>query len=382
MHLKHTWRDIKAGLLAVNPPLRIHSMFITPQKALSNARDSSFYLGLDTVPNSSTWVTAFDDKLDVAVAAPPDGSSPDPSTPPAVFSGIFQIMPSMFFLEPDMSIDADHPAQWQADMGLEAVFAEGRGSCMLAPVPVTYPELNAEYRRYLANIDAVMKKALPRVTQSGFRVFDNDAKISLKMFHRLYERRPACMVSLSPTSPPESASAQDGKKRTNPDDGDDASDTEGIIPITELDKDVLPEFRICNLPVAPNCKPFLDKIVATHLFNPLHAFDGSTGNPLRPIEYGPKLRGAIAEVRFTLSHKIIKTRKAGVTSHFTATIDEIFVLGMPSELSLAPSKVRNKKLFGMNSASTSKGTTDKSAPGPLNATTDGTVVRGAKRSRK
>jgi hypothetical protein len=58
---------------------------------------------------------------------------------------------------------------------------------MLSPVSSTYPSLHAEYPRYTANLEQILQKSLPRVTQSGFRVRDTDGKTSFKLTHRLYE---------------------------------------------------------------------------------------------------------------------------------------------------------------------------------------------------
>jgi hypothetical protein len=76
----------------------------------------------------------------------------------------------------------------------------------------------------------------------------------------------------------------------------------------------------------------------------LCAFEEGAATPILPAEYGPKLRGAIVEACFTLSHKIINCQN-GLTSHFVATIDELIILGMPMEVSLSPSKMKHKKLF-------------------------------------
>jgi hypothetical protein len=89
------------------------TMLVTPQCALDDARRSAFYLGHDSIADHITWVTTFDDRVELAVARPPDGSVPDSSVLPVVFSGIFQIMPSMFYLDVNMGIDANRPAQWQ-----------------------------------------------------------------------------------------------------------------------------------------------------------------------------------------------------------------------------------------------------------------------------
>jgi hypothetical protein len=111
---------------------------------------------------------------------------------------------------------------------------------------------------------------------------------------------------------------------------------------------MLPEFRMCNIPVSPNCRALLEKIIPTHKFNPICAFEYGTNRLILPIEYGPKLRGAIAEVRFTLSHKIIKKPKKGPTSYFRAMIDEIFILGAASETDLQPSRARHRNRFYLN----------------------------------
>jgi hypothetical protein len=74
-------------------------------------------------------------------------------------------------------------------MGVEHVFAEGRGSMLLGPVNSTYPLLHAEYPRYITNLDHIMKGALPRCTQGGLCVRDAKGNTALKVCHRFYEVR-------------------------------------------------------------------------------------------------------------------------------------------------------------------------------------------------
>lgn len=109
---------------------------------------------------------------------------------------------------------------------------------------------------------------------------------------------------------------------------------------------------------------------------------------LRPAEYSTVLPGAIAQVTFTLSHKLIK-RPKNSTSHFTATINEIEVLERPARISLSPAKVNNQAMFRKrgpddnNGASSSKrGATDDNgaSSSKRGAANDGGSTR-SKRSR-
>lgn len=111
----------------------------------------------------------------------------------------------------------------------------------------------------------------------------------------------------------------------------------------KLDLDVLPPFRIANWPCAPNCKPFRDAIVATHKAQPLPAFMRGSTKPILPTDYIRLLRGAVAQVNFTLSHKVLR-RKVPV-SYFTITIDEIIVLQEHVPADLSPSRARLASRF-------------------------------------
>jgi hypothetical protein len=66
--------------------------------------------------------------------------------------------------------------------------------------------------------------------------------------------------------------------------------------------------------------------------------------PILPAEYWPELRGAIIEAQFTISQKIISCTSSP-TSHFTATIDEIIILGNPDGIELSLSKSRYGQYF-------------------------------------
>ncbi|KAG9079183.1 hypothetical protein FS749_008753 [Ceratobasidium sp. UAMH 11750] len=118
------------------------------------------------------------------------------------------------------------------------------------------------------------------------------------------------------------------------------------------------------------------KIVPTHEFNPLCAFEHGSRQPIIPAEYGLKLRGAIVEAHFTLSHRFIMRRDVGKTSHFTATVDELVILGMPAETPLAPSMERNRALFTIG------GTTEEDEDQNTSGSSASTSAPAAKRSRK
>ena len=126
-----------------------------------------------------------------------------------------------------------------------------------------------------------------------------------------------------------------------------------------LDSERDPAFRTINVPVQPGNRGLPTKVAPTHRFNPLCATMRTNHHVLRPAEYSTVLPGAIAQVTFTLSHKLLK-RPGNSTSHFTATINEIEVLERPARISLSPAKANNQAMFrkrgpeDKNGASSSK----------------------------
>ncbi|KAG8680382.1 hypothetical protein FRC11_002567 [Ceratobasidium sp. 423] len=184
------------------------------------------------------------------------------------------------------------------------------------------------------------------------------------MRHRMFEEcEESCYVDLTPKDDDKVA----GKKRARSEDVNGDSDTRGIVHVDDIDDDIIPEFRIHNLPVDDECRKQLNRIIPTHTFNLLCAFDYGSETPIFPADYRSKLRGAVAEIRFTLTHRILKNRES-VKSNFNAIVDEIVILGKPTQNTLAPSKVKNKKLFTRQptSGSDTQGSPDNRSPSGSN----------------
>jgi hypothetical protein len=81
--------------------------------------------------------------------------------------------------------------------------------------------------------------------------------------------------------------------------------------------------------------PALLEAAKAHVFNPRCVLmHGQRDTPLRPAEYGTVLPGAIAQVTFTLSHKLLH-RPKNTVSHFSANIKEIEILDRPPKISLS-----------------------------------------------
>jgi hypothetical protein len=93
---------------------------------------------------------------------------------------------------------------------------------------------------------------------------------------------------------------------------------------------------MANWAYTPNVKTFRDTIIPTHKPNPLPAFNHGNTLPIDPANYTRVLRGCIAQVNFTLSHKVLR-RKIPV-SFFTTTVDEIIVIQQHVPADLSPSK--------------------------------------------
>ncbi|KAG8737566.1 hypothetical protein FRC11_001950, partial [Ceratobasidium sp. 423] len=183
--------------------------------ALYKARESEFYLANESISERVVWVTQHNKQIDVAVPIRSDGSKANPSDTPIVFSGIFQIMPSMFFCNASLGINGNKPHQWVVDQGLKNVLAEGKASFVTIPVSSTYPDLNADYPRYIKNLDKVLKLAIPWCSQEGLKIEDSKGTTTLKMRHRMFEEHGgSCYVDLTPKDDDKVA----GKKRARSED--------------------------------------------------------------------------------------------------------------------------------------------------------------------
>jgi hypothetical protein len=68
--------------------------------------------------------------------------------------------------------------------------------------------------------------------------------------------------------------------------------------------------------------------------------------PVLPADYPQTLRGALVEVSFTLTHKLLSFKNKPKTSHFVATVDTIIVLEKSSiASSVSPSKERYRSFY-------------------------------------
>ncbi|KAG8680854.1 hypothetical protein FRC08_016004, partial [Ceratobasidium sp. 394] len=93
---------------------------------------------------------------------------------------------------------------------------------------------------------------------------------------------------------------------------------------------------------SPGVRPLLENTTPKYRFNLLVVRVFDREDPILPAEYVSRIRGAIFEVRFKLSHKFITTRSNGESSHFIATIDELIILGRPPKSDVAPCKLDHK----------------------------------------
>ncbi|KAG9073662.1 hypothetical protein FRC06_011265, partial [Ceratobasidium sp. 370] len=109
------------------------------------------------------------------------------------------------------------------------------------------------------------------------------------------------------------------------------------INVEDLYSDRELPFRTVNAPVHPANHPTLLELAKNYLFSPLCVYiRGNCNTPLHPAEYMTALPEAIAQVTFTLAHKIIPRSKP--VSYFKATIDEIETLKQLIKLSFSPPK--------------------------------------------
>ncbi|KAJ7486012.1 hypothetical protein B0H11DRAFT_2016559 [Mycena galericulata] len=113
----------------------------------------------------------------------------------------------------------------------------------------------------------------------------------------------------------------------------------------EIEEGLLPEFTIGEWPVASEpAKQALAEMKYTHRVNYLAAFDATPeGNLIRPDAYEARLRGALAQIRFTLSNWYIGQKGENPPKDvFMANIAHIRVLAPPTKLSASPKRPRKK----------------------------------------
>ncbi|KAG8790339.1 hypothetical protein FRC12_012125 [Ceratobasidium sp. 428] len=282
---------------------------------LATIREYPFYLGHSDFVAKTEWksATTGSGTEDVLV-----GSNGDP----AVCWAVGTVQGDDYYLNSVCGFDPGRIPAWQASKGPLRALAESKGSALIGPVP----SLTSEFNLYKENLEAVFSAVLPYTDQSGMLVKRGE-RVFFKVVHQMFSLRdgvsPDDIASVAPT------------ERTSDLEDDEVLDTE-----------LLPAFRIANWPVPDSCVRLRDAMVKTHQVNPLPAFMNGNKHPIVPTNYTRFLRGAIVQIGFTISHKVLR-RKIPV-SFFTATIDEIVVLQSHAPADLSPSKARFATRFLMN----------------------------------
>ncbi|KAG8721323.1 hypothetical protein FRC08_014061 [Ceratobasidium sp. 394] len=181
----------------------------------------------------------------------------------------------------------------------------------------------------MKHLEQIRKKCLPLCSHTGAFSKEQQGRPVLKVSHNMYEPRESS----------EDLSDTNDFRRAK------LGATLAVFLAIQPDFDSKPEYCTPNLPVSPGVRPLLEKLAPNYRFNPLVARMYNREDPILPAEYVSRIRGAIVEARFTLSHKFITTRLNGNSSHFIATIDELIILGRPPNIDVTPCKLRHKRLF-------------------------------------
>ncbi|KAG9079896.1 hypothetical protein FRC06_007339 [Ceratobasidium sp. 370] len=256
----------------------------------------------------------------------------DEDIEPVRLKVLAQVRGDRSYVAPDVHVIPGQPTAWQVGNTPKENLMAGRGAFVLAPVPKSISLLlHAEWSTDQPVIEPVLLKVVPAIAKTGFPLYQGP-QLSMKLQHEWYEQR----------DPMEMAQIAHGTLNTSGEDGA-AVGHQGGFDHTLVN--VHAPFRIANLPVHPENRPALLEAVVTHKFNPLCAFMyGHTNKPLHPDQYHAVLLGAIVQVTFTLSHRLMK-RPHNTSSHFAANIDQVGILQIPHRISLSPSKETKKNLF-------------------------------------
>lgn len=93
-----------------------------------------------------------------------------------------------------------------------------------------------------------------------------------------------------------------------------------------------------------NCERLRSALMGTHKPVPLNAVLYGSDEPILPVNYASTLQGAVVEIRFSLRYHSLR-RTEGEISWFTAAIEEIIVLELPTVLLPSPLQARSRARF-------------------------------------
>ncbi|KAG9089747.1 hypothetical protein FS749_001093 [Ceratobasidium sp. UAMH 11750] len=232
---------------------------------------------------------------------------------PVVFLAIGLIQANNFYLTPHCGFD---PGRVLASKGLVRALEESKATVMLGTVPL----IANKFKLYKENLRALFPGVMPLLDQSGMMVKHGEHSF-FKINHQMFLLHKGML----------------------PDDVTMTAATGGIeAPDTEL----IPAFQITNWPVPKTCVHLCNAIVKTHQVNPIPVFMNGNKHPIIPANYACFLRGTIAQVHFTVSHKTLRCKIPSL--FFSATLDKIVVLQTHTPADLAPSKAHLASCFLMH----------------------------------
>ncbi|QRV90749.1 hypothetical protein RhiJN_18767 [Ceratobasidium sp. AG-Ba] len=313
---------------------------------LHEAREDDFYVGHPNLVSTLRWIPAPDGRSELLTHETAPGEHDEIALAEEVQEAflpelkmICQIRVHGNWVRPDGHYNPARPTTWQVGRNPVTNLVTGVGSITVGPVPPTVsPTLHGEWAVYTRNISEVMRKVLPCVSKTGFPI-EESGQTLYKLSHPWFEDRGLIDPVMSNQHPPESKDDDDSTDHgSDSGEGRPGFDFSKINNTEELELNREPHFRTTNVPlVHPENRPTLLDAARHFSFNPLCAFmRGEAETPLRPDEYSSVLPGAIAQVTFTLSHKLIKRSKP--VSHFTATIGEVQILRRPVKTDMSPAK--------------------------------------------
>ncbi|KAJ7928014.1 hypothetical protein B0H13DRAFT_1014234 [Mycena leptocephala] len=209
---------------------------------------------------------------------------------PFIFSMIVSITSEDFFALPC--------GRWMGPTVVAPTFADAKLT-FTGGVPAD-PRLARDFQQSCAKIVQIFESVRPSGTheQRGVLLKQEDpvSRIKLRFTHRLFQK------------------VEEGE---------------------EEDDDIPPAFTIDHWPVRhQQAREAIAGMTATHRVNYLPAYN-AIGNLIYPDDYEAQLRGALAQVRFTLSHWNIRQQDV-----FTANIEHIRILTPPPPHPASPSKRR------------------------------------------
>lgn len=237
---------------------------------------------------------------------------------PAILTAVVQISDDDYWLTAC--------GMWKEPTDVTASLAEVKPSCMgIAPKDETFGQ---DFPNVLKSLQDIRDSKKSPGCEKQVGMLKNDR---IKFRHVLFEKK-------RKTKNGEGKESGKGKAKEE--------ENEASSTVSSDSEDLPPEFTIAGWPVDfPETEQELRKMEDTHRVNWVDAYD-EKGHRIGPAEYRQHLQGALALIRFTVTHWSIKKRTGQAPCDaFVADIWSIRVLSPPDNFNKKTLGGKKRKLY-------------------------------------